>query len=233
MPLGQWDELTEEEWESSGVGHFLVGARLPEGARPVAGLEYGSELQAADPDGRSLRWVRLPGGPWLIAAEAGHPGEELSDAGLLDMLRASSARALERVGRNLSGWCVVWRTFDAGGDGRMFWDLLLLGRGWHQVDTPEDASYLGHWVHVEHRQLVAYVEGDVYRYSAADVEGLRELLGDLRRMYGGAQIDAYTEAERVAAAGLGEFLHAADRRALGLDPGGEQGGEQPSQGVAE
>jgi hypothetical protein len=47
------------------------------------------------------------------------------------------------------------------GSDRYVFDDTLIPRGFHQVDSQHDASYLGRWLNPKTLEYVEYVEGDV------------------------------------------------------------------------
>ena len=54
--------------------------------------------------------------------------------------------------------------------------LCSFKQGWAQLDTTEDASYYGNWVHPNKLMLVSYAEGDVTVTTCEDdAEFIREL----------------------------------------------------------
>lgn len=44
-------------------------------------------------------------------------------------------------------------------------NLCPYSKGWAQLDSRQDASYYGHWINAEKRQIVSYCEGDVTKIT--------------------------------------------------------------------
>jgi hypothetical protein len=192
------DGRTSRTWADDHAGPLRTAVRIPSG-RTLKGVEYGPALSVRDTAGARLAWVRAPGGSWWIAAEADGL-EEASDGQTVEALRIAEPHGM-------GAWVTAWHVF-VEDSSRYAFDGPLTGSGWLQVDTPEDAQYLGHWLHPDRLRVVAYVEGDLYSYSAADVAGLADLLSELRRIYGAAHIDPGLTAgtrERLEAMGLGPY----------------------------
>ena len=63
----------------------------------------------------------------------------------------------------------VERSFLAGADRYVFdFNECTPGSGWQQLDTAEDASYFGVWLHPERLETLSFIEGDVIRVFCAD-----------------------------------------------------------------
>ena len=95
--------------------------------------------------------------------------------------------------------------------------LCSLSNGWAQIDTRQDASYFGTWIHPEKRLIFCYCEGDTtLTQSETDEELVAEFkkidAWNLENFNQGAKIDPGWNhdneiAQRLKAAGLGEYLH--------------------------
>jgi hypothetical protein len=57
-------------------------------------------------------------------------------------------------------------------------------KGWKQYDTKDDAWYFGIWYHPGKRQIVQYMEGDVYLITSGDWEEFKAEMKDMDRFYG-------------------------------------------------
>lgn len=72
------------------------------------------------------------------------------------------------------------RTFDPVGNRYYFdFEVCTAALGWAQVDTRNDASYLGHWANPARLEIVAFIEGDIIR---TECESAEEFVSELRRM---------------------------------------------------
>ena len=58
------------------------------------------------------------------------------------------------------------------------------GEEWQQYDTDQDAWYFGVWVNIKERIVVTYTEGDEYRVTCKDGEGLKAELKALADFHG-------------------------------------------------
>ena len=58
--------------------------------------------------------------------------------------------------------------------------------GFCQIDTTQDASYYGNWIHLDKMYLVSYAEGDVRRIQ---FDNRDEVVKWLRNVYGLIHID--------------------------------------------
>ncbi len=57
---------------------------------------------------------------------------------------------------------------------RYMFDEALIGRGYHQLDSRQDAAYFGTWINPETLKLVEYAEGDV---TAIQFDSSEEFIG--------------------------------------------------------
>ncbi len=94
------------------------------------------------------------------------------------------------------------------------WGLCNTAHGFAQVDTSEDASYLGHWICPEKRLLFSYIEGDCVTEEcdtdAEFVEAVRESVAWHRSYDSFLGVDPMgSEAieARLRDMGLGDLLH--------------------------
>lgn len=87
--------------------------------------------------------------------------------------------------------------------------------GWAQIDTEQDASYFGTWANPFKLEVVSYVEGDVYRNKAENVQEFVDEIMSIKTWneghgykFGG--VDAMCREDlitRFKEIGLGELLH--------------------------
>jgi hypothetical protein len=49
-------------------------------------------------------------------------------------------------------------------------NICKSSEGWAQIDTSQDASYFGTWANPFKLEIISYVEGDVYRKIAENIE---------------------------------------------------------------
>lgn len=91
-----------------------------------------------------------------------------------------------------------------------------IANGFAQMDTEQDAWYYGNWANPFTLQLVAYVEGDIYRTTCSDVAGFVYEVKEFARWseqdagYKFLGIDAGFRDDlkkRFEEIGLGELLH--------------------------
>jgi hypothetical protein len=93
-----------------------------------------------------------------------------------------------------------------------------VANGWAQIDTSQDASYFGQWIHPGKREIFCYCEGDlIHTKLDTDAELVRELqeIQDFDRNYSPKRADRFgidpgfnaELKQALIAAGLGEFLH--------------------------
>jgi len=74
---------------------------------------------------------------------------------------------------------------------RYSYDWQLISKnGWAQLDTPEDAHYLGYWGNPSKLAIVAYVEGDQYITKCDTREEWEAEILNLGTMYGSVRADA-------------------------------------------
>lgn len=69
-------------------------------------------------------------------------------------------------------------TFIEDGD-RYQADHLLLPQGYCQVDSTQDASYYGNWLHLDLLKAVTYAEGDLYQITFESPEEVRDWLAGI------------------------------------------------------
>ena len=67
---------------------------------------------------------------------------------------------------------------------------LTSKKGWAQLDTPEDASYLGHWANPDRLMVVAFVEGDEYVTTCDTREEWEQTIREIGECYGSVKADA-------------------------------------------
>ncbi len=87
--------------------------------------------------------------------------------------------------------------------------------GWAQLDTSQDASYYGQWINPEKRQIIQYVEGDIYTITldtdeelVAEVAGIKAWNEQQGHRYLGIDPgfdEAFTA--KLIKAGLGPYFH--------------------------
>lgn len=83
-------------------------------------------------------------------------------------------------------------------------------KGWAQVDTTQDASYYGAWIHPEKREFMRFAEGDVDHYFFENDEEMVAFVSEFKdggRLIGidpglGDYLPAICRAH-----GLGPYLH--------------------------
>lgn len=205
-------------WQTS--GNFYLGKqRLPVKGE-VAGVTYGPKATVALEDGDGApswpgRWVRVGNSGWVVCLYAdemipetkAQTPEQILQGVAKDCAEADASR--DDTGKPL----VVVRRFFRDANRYLFdFDLCQYENGWVQLDTPEDAAYLGHWLHLQSCRLVGYVEGDVFVEIAPDAENLRQLCIQTFEHFHGGAIDpglnpkTRLELER---AGFGSLMHPA------------------------
>ena len=64
------------------------------------------------------------------------------------------------------------------------WKLCSADAGWQQYDTSQDFAYFGVWVHLEHRCIVTYAEGDRTVVYCSSRDHLVRELADLAKFFG-------------------------------------------------
>lgn len=85
-------------------------------------------------------------------------------------------------------------------------------KGWAQFDSRQDASYYGHWINPEKRQIVSYCEGDVSKFTFDNDDEMIEWVQEFKdnENLGFIGIDpGFGEVLKstLIAHGLGPFLH--------------------------
>lgn len=210
--------------QRGGAGnYYLAQQRL--GPEPIDGVERGApfvlELEPGNPEGGKwgARWARVNGGVWVVALDADPtiPGTSAPNPdwnGDPEAVRAGLALDAAEAARTRTDpgpLYVLRRWHEAGGDRYRFdFETCTYANGWAQIDTADDAAYLGHWLHLDALRMVSYVEGDVSIAWAPDAENLAELIREMRPYYGWVKIDPGLEPgarDRLEAAGFGDLLH--------------------------
>ena len=86
--------------------------------------------------------------------------------------------------------------------------------GWCQIDTSNDASYWGNWIHPEHNLVVHFAEGDTTRVTCESDQELIEYLRDWLIWADESglapQIDCFSfpiNVRRLVSLGFGDYLH--------------------------
>ena len=81
-------------------------------------------------------------------------------------------------------------------------------QGWAQLDTAQDAWYLGHWANPAKLQLVSYVEGDVTVTKCSTLVDFKAEIERIATFYAddAFQIDPAGNAASWAGLGLDQYL---------------------------
>ena len=87
--------------------------------------------------------------------------------------------------------------------------LCRYSDGWLQIDSYQDASYYGHWLHLSQRIFIGFAEGDEYVITFDSVDEMctyvRDWIEYERDLGYIAWIDEYHQMEELKAIGLDDL----------------------------